>query len=169
MEVVMDKFIRISVIAMSIFAIAAVTSCKSKTETYTSDKGSVKVDSEGEKADITITTEKGETYSMSVNKGELPKNWPSDIPVIPEGKILFAQSDSKGDMQQLSIETKTSMTDCLEFYKNIFNTQGWNVGNSMNMHNMQILNAKKDNRELMLQITEDDDKTIVHFIVKAGS
>lgn len=165
----MGKLLKITIISIMISIIAALYACKSETETYTSDEGTVQIDRTGEKADITIKTKEGETYSMSVNKDELPKGWPSEIPVLPGGNIVFSQSDEKGNMQQLSIESKKSLADTLDFYKKTFDAAGWDIENTVSMPQMQILNAKKDDRELMLQIAEDGSKTLIHLLIKASS
>jgi len=165
----MAHFIKISIMPIILFLLTAPYACKSETETYTSKEGSVKIDRAGDKADITINTKDGEMYSMSVNKGDLPEEWPSEIPVIAGGSIVFSQTDAKGMTQQVSIETKQSAKDALEFYKKTFTSTGWNVENTMSMPQLQILNAKKDVSEIMLQIAEDEDKTHIHLILQKKS
>ena len=143
--------------------------CKSETKTYSSDEGTVTVDRAGEEADITIKTKEGETFSMTVKKGELPKGWPSEIPVLPGGNIVFSQSAEKGNMLQVGIETKKSVADSLEFYKRTLTSRGWNVENEMSMPKMQMLNVKKDDSVAMLQIVEDGSKTHIQIILSNES
>lgn len=140
--------------------------CKSRTETYESDKGTVNIDRKGDKADITIETKEGETFSMSVNKGELPEKWPSEIPVLPGGDIIFSQTEAQSNMQQISIETKKTIDEAMDFYKKSLESGGWSAENTMTMPQMKMVTAKKDGRDLMLQIARAEDKTHIQIIIK---
>ncbi len=157
---------RLLMLLLSLFIMAGLSACKSKTQTYESDGGKVEVNSEGEKADITIKNKDGETFKMTVNKGELPNGWPSEIPVISGGNIIFSQTESKSNMQQVSIETDSSMADALNYYTEKLNAGGWGIENTMNMPQMNMITAKKSDRELMLQIADAGGKTHVQIIIK---
>lgn len=161
----MKRTIRHLSILLAIALIISVYACKSKTETYVSDEGTVTVDSEGKKADITIKTKDGETYTMNVNKGTLPDGWPSDVPVISGGSILFSQSNASGKMQQISIETTQSIEDALDYYRKTLTSGQWNIQNTMSMQNMKMFNAAKDSKELMLQAVRDGSKTQIQIII----
>jgi hypothetical protein len=153
---------------VSLFIVLSVYACKSRTETHVTDKGTVKIDREGEKADITIQTKEGESVRMSINKGELPEGWPSEIEVLPGGTIIFSQTEAKSNMQQVSIETEKSVNDAMDFYKNILSSGNWGIENTMNVGSMNMLTAKKDDKELMLQVVEapEKSKTHVQIIIK---
>ena len=157
---------RMLLVVLSLFIASGFYACKSKTETHESDKGKVEIDREGEKADITIETKEGETFTMTVNKGELPEGWPTELPVLPGGNIVFSQTEAKSNMQQISIETEKPMADAMEFYKKKLNTGGWNIENTMTMPQMNMISAKKSNRELMLQTMDVDGKTQIQIILR---
>ncbi|KPK02560.1 MAG: hypothetical protein AMK71_01810 [Nitrospira bacterium SG8_35_4] len=155
-------------VMMSLFMVLSIHACKSKTETHVSDKGTVTIDREGEKADITIETKEGDSVKMSINQGNLPDGWPSEIKVLPGGTIIFSQTEAKSNMQQISIETEKSVNDAMDFYKDVLNSGQWSIENTMNIGSMNMLTAKKDDREIMLQVVEEpgESKTHVQIIIK---
>jgi len=142
--------------------------CSSKTETHVTDKGTATIHHEGEKADITVQTKEGESLRMSVNQGKLPDGWPSGIAVIPGGTIIFSQTEEKSKMQQVSIETEKPAGEAMEFYKDILRSEKWDIENTMNMGSMNMLSAKKDDREVMVQVVENpgESKTHVQIVIK---
>ena len=119
-----------------------------------------------EKADITIKTKEGETFSMTINKGELPEGWPSDVPVISGGNIVFSQTEAQSNMRQISIESEKPMVDAMAFYKEKLNSGGWNIENTMSLPQMNMITAKKNSKELMLQIAETEGKTHIQIIIR---
>jgi hypothetical protein len=165
----MKIYLKISMTAMmSLLMMLSIHAYKSKTETHVTDKGTVKIDREGEKADITIQTKEGESLKMSINKGNLPEGWPSEIKVLPGGNIIFSQTEAKSNMQQISIETDKSVNDAMDFYKNLLGSEKWGIENTMNIGSMNMLTAKKDDREIMLQVVEapGESKTHVQIMIK---
>lgn len=162
----MKSFAKLLFTSLIIMLVFNFHGCKSKTETYESDKGKVKIDREGEKADITIETKEGETFSMSINKGELPADWPAEIPVLPGGDIIFSQTEAQSNMKQISIETKKTVDEAMEFYKKSLDSGGWSIENTMKMPQMNMVTAKKDGRDLMLQVARAEDKTNIQIIIK---
>ena len=151
-----------------LFMMLSIHACKSKTETHVTDKGTVKIERDGEKADITIQTKEGESLRMSVNQGKLPEGWPSEIKVLPGGNIIFSQTEAKSNMQQISIETEKSVNDAMDYYKGVLGSGKWGIENTMNIGSMNMLTAKKDDREIMLQVVEapGGSKTHVQIIIK---
>ena len=162
------RLIQLMTAVMSLFIMLSIQACKSKTETHVTDKGTVKIDRAGEKADITIQTKEGDSLKMSINQGTLPEGWPSEIRVLPGGRIIFSQTEAKSNMQQISIETEKSVNDAMDFYKNILSSGKWGIENTMNIGSMNMLTAKKDDREIMLQVVEapGESKTHVQIIIK---
>lgn len=155
-------------VLVSFVMMLSIHACKSKTETHVTDKGTVQIEREGEKADITIQTKEGESLKMSVNQGKLPDGWPSEIKVLPGGTIIFSQTEAKSNMQQISIETEKSVNDAMDFYKEVLSAGDWGIENTMTMGSMTMLTAKKDDREIMLQVVEapGESKTNVQIIIK---
>ena len=103
---------------------------------------------------------------MTINKGELPEGWPSDIPVISGGNIVFSQTEAHTNMRQISIESKKPMADAMAFYKGKLNSGGWNIENTMSLPQMNMINATKKSKELMLQIAEREGKTHIQIIIR---
>ena len=69
-------------------------------------------------------------------------------------------------MQQISIETKKSVDETIDFYKKSLTSGGWSIENTMTMPQMNMVTAKKDGRDLMLQVAKAEDKTHVQIIIK---
>ena len=162
------RLIQLMTAVMSLFIMLSIQACNSKTETHVTENGTVKIDREGEKADITIQTKDGESLKMSINKGELPEGWPSEIKVLPGGNIIFSQTEAKSNMHQISIETEKSVDDAMDFYKDLLGSEKWGIENTMNIGSMNMLTAKKDDREILLQVVEapGESKTHVQIIIK---
>ncbi len=139
--------------------------CTSKTETFETDEKSVKVEKEGKQTHITIQTKEDTTHHMAINKNELPGGWPSEVPVLPGGDIVFSQSDAQGKMQQINVETQKSPGEALKFYEEIFSSKGWNIGSSMSMPRVEVLTAEKSGREAMVQVVQDKNKTVIQIII----
>ncbi len=58
------------------------------------------------------------------------------------------------------------MADALNYYTEKLNAGGWGIENTMNMPQMNMITAKKSDRELMLQIADAGGKTHVQIIIK---
>jgi hypothetical protein len=71
-------------------------------------------------------------------------------------------------MQQISIETEKSVNDAMDYYKGVLGSGKWGIENTMNIGSMNMLTAKKDDREIMLQVVEapGGSKTHVQIIIK---
>ena len=147
------------------FVLLGMHACTSKEKTVTEGDQKVTVRESGEKTDITVTTKDGETHRLSINEGEAPADWPADIPVLPGGRIVLSQTGEGGAMQQVSIESESAKKDeALTFYKDVLASGGWTVENSLSTPVLEILTARKDGKEAMLQIAEEDDGTHIQII-----
>jgi hypothetical protein len=58
------------------------------------------------------------------------------------------------------------MVDAMAFYKEKLNSGGWNIENTMSMPQMNMITAKKNSKELMLQIAETEGKTHIQIIIR---
>lgn len=140
--------------------------CTSQEETIIEGDQKVTVRESGEKTDITVTTKEGETHRMSINAGEVPADWPADIPVLPGGRIVLSQSEGEGAMQHVSIESESAKkNEALTFYRDALASGGWTVENSLSMPGIEVLTARKEGKEAMLQIAEQDDRTHIQIIL----
>lgn len=116
---------------------------------------------------ITFQTGKGESVTVSINSGELPEGWPPEIPVLPGGRLVFAQSGSKKNIRQINIEVKKPRVETFEFYMDKLNSSGWDIQSTMKLTGMYVAAAKKNNEKLILQVSDREPGiTHVQIIVK---
>ncbi len=154
----MKRLIKLLLVLLFVFSLSLFPGCKSGTDSHVADK---------EKGNITFQTGEGESFTVSINSGELPEGWPSGIPVLPGGKLVFSQVESKNNIRQISIKVKKPRVEALEFYMDKLNSSGWDIQSTMNITNMNVVTAKKDNKELILQVSDrDEDSTHIQIIVR---
>lgn len=160
----MNTSFRLGIALIMSLIVIGLSGCKSKTETYTSDKGTVTVEQKGDQSNITYTSKEGKTtQTMEVNQAKLPDDWPAELPVMEGGTIVFSQSMSEGEQkaQQIHIDTSASVADAKNFYENKLKSAGWNIEGTASMQQMTVMNAAKDNHVVMIQIMTDEGKTRV--------
>lgn len=115
----------------------------------------------GGKADVNIENDsvKIETDQGNWQAGEgssLPESWPDDV-YVPDGKIVIA-SDT-GFSKGVTIELDKGVTDLRDEYKEKITEEAWEITMELNVEGSVMLGAKKDNRNLSVSISNEDDKT----------
>lgn len=158
----MNTRLSLTIAVLLSLAVMLVYGCKSKTETYTTEQGTVTVDQKGEQANITYTSKEGETtQTIEVSQAKLPDDWPAELAVIKGGTIVFAQSISEGEKkaEQIHIETNASIPDAKNFYEGKLKDAGWNIEGTASMPQMTVMNATKGDHVVMIQLMTDEGKT----------
>jgi len=153
---------------ITIFIVLAfvLISCEPEREIIESEEGTIEIKEDTNKADITVSTEKGESLTMTVHKGRLPEDWPSDIPVIPGGEISFSQSSGSEGMQQVQLQTDRSVDEAFQYYREKLQSSGWSVGDTMSMHMMNMVTAEKAEKKVIVQVAQAEDRTFVQIAVE---
>ncbi len=157
----MKRLIKLSFVLLAVFSLSLfLPGCKSGPDKEKTDKT-------GEKGNITFETKEGESFTVSINSGELPEGWPPGIPVLPGGNLLFSQTGSKGNIRQINIEVKMPRSEALEFYMDKLNSSGWDIQSTMSITRMHVVTAKRNNKELILQVSDTDEGiSHIQIIVK---
>ncbi len=121
--------------------------------------GNVDIDDDG---NVEVETEDG---SLSVGTGELPDDWPEDIPVI-EGATLegaYSSSSNGESVHTASLTTDDSVADVLAFYKD--ELSGWTVDqestSEVNGSESGILTVSDGDRTAAITASETDGTTNV--------
>lgn len=87
----------------------------------------------GEKVDVnsadnslTITSDEG---TMSFGSTELPKNFPTDVPLYPQNTLTFAHvgAGEDADSASATFESDDSVDKVSEWYKSQIESNGWKI------------------------------------------
>jgi hypothetical protein len=130
-----------------------------------------KVDVNAEKNSMTINGEEGSTTVSGEGQAKLPDNFPSDIFVYSDAKIIVASAMKEGDSFSVTYATETSVDDAFSKYKDELTGNGWTKENEVDLGTQgKMLNFKKENRSVLVTIGIDNDgqnkgKTMVSVVV----
>ncbi len=116
------------------------------------------------KGDNSITV-KGDEGSFAAGENvSLPKDWPSDVPVISGAKIAYAGSSNPTTGQaglSVMFTTSKSVSEVSDYYNNELKDKGWVVENTGSFGGSSFVSAKKDSRTVGLTIIDSDGATSV--------
>lgn len=118
----------------------------------------VDVDADGS---MKIETDEG---TMDIGNSSLPADWPEDIGIYPGAKIAYSASvtttpDKPG--MAVVLQTSDSAADVNAYYKDQFESNGWEIVGSMNAGSSITMAAKKDGRVASVMIATADGQTTV--------
>ena len=101
--------------------------------------------------EINMTGKNGE--NISFNNGEIPKNFPSDVPIYPKTKILVSIDYSDKHVNTLSLETGDSITQIEKFYKKELASKGWKIQKVFTTDKSIMFTGIKRNRTIGVAVT----------------
>ncbi|GEM_PF-5201680 len=154
----MKRLTELSLVLVFTFGILMIAGCRPAKDTRVVEK---------EENRIVLRTGEGESVTVSMNSGELPEGWPPEIPVLPGGKLVFAQAGSKKNIRQINIEVKKPRVETFDFYMDRLDSAGWDVQTTMKLTGMYVATAKKGGEELILQVSDrEQGVTHVQIIVR---
>jgi hypothetical protein len=134
--------------------------------TYTVKDGSLTVEQKGKDAgSMTFTGKNGETVAITMNGGKVPDDYPKDVPLYEGTKVIMANSASEKHARHLILESKDPAEKIVEYYKKGLESNGWKVEGTMNMGEMNMFTASKDNRQLVVQISNSADKRTISQVL----
>lgn len=143
----------------------AVGGC-SRSKTYTSRDGSVTVKQEGKDASsMTFTGKNGEKVAINLNGGKIPDDYPKDVPLYEGTKVIMANSSSEKHTQHLMLESNDPADKITEYYKKGLDSNGWKIEGTMNMGELNMFTATKENRQLVVQISNSSGKRSISQIL----
>jgi len=116
---------------------------------------------------------------LKVNREEvppatLPKNFPTDIPVEKDAKVIqnYTATTNGGGLQSTrEFETKRTLVDSYKIYKTYFQQNGWQLSGGVDDTYVKVVSANKDN--LTATVTMDynlknNTKTIEITVTEAA-
>jgi len=146
-------------------AVVLMVAC-SRSRTYTSKDGSVTVEQKGKDASsMTFTGKNGETVAINMNGGKVPDDYPKDVPLYEGTKVIMSNSASEKHARHLMLESKDPADKIAEYYKKGLDSNGWKTEGTMNMGEMNMFTASKDNRQLVVQISNSADKRTISQVL----
>ncbi len=95
---------------------------------------------------VTDTEQKVKATKTEVDSTKVPENFPTDIPIEPGAKIVdnFNATAPDGRVQATrSFESAKSAQENFTFYKNLLTQKGYEIVNTANRDNLQVIFAKK--------------------------
>lgn len=110
----------------------------------------------GPKAQISTTgstvTVKEKGVSMTAGQDvELPDNFPSDIPLYPNSKVLqIMNSGATGGTSVNFIAQNSDVSAVIDFYKNKMAENGWTGKDVIIQQTGSMINFKKDSKEVQI-------------------
>ncbi|EKD49482.1 MAG: hypothetical protein ACD_63C00126G0001 [uncultured bacterium] len=131
-----------------------------------------KVDIEVESNTTTWETEEGKS---EFGTGEIPANFPSDLPLYPgaTASYTFVGSGNEEGSASATLETSDSMDKVSSWYKQNIESNGWSITRTdqWGADSDQFSNyvAEKGDKELSVGITSPEGKTMITITINKKS
>ncbi len=124
--------------------------------------GTVAIQDNGKKT--TIETDDGE---ITIGQGEIPKSFPPDVTVYKSAEVQ-ATTEAE-DSISITLKTPDSISKITSFYKNDLTKNGWGSITSNTLEGSSLITAKKDERELVITATVDEQDNKTEIVIVVGS
>jgi hypothetical protein len=140
---------------------SAGAACK-RSSTYSTKDGSMTVEQKGKDvSSMTFTGKDGQKVVMDVGGGKVPGDYPKDVPVYDDAKVILSQSTSEKNAQNLVLESNDAAEKIAGFYKKGLESNGWKIEGNMNMGEMSMFTAVKEKRQVVVQVLNAGDKRTI--------
>jgi len=109
---------------------------------------------------VTVKTDEGE-WSTG---GEMPKDWPADVPVYAGAKVLSSASSNPATGAAgvyVALRSSDAASRVADFYKQELAAKGWTIVGTATVNEGTYLTAKKDGRALSLAVGSDGEGTTI--------
>ena len=150
-------------LACVVLAILTFVGCN-RSKTYSTPNGSVTVQEHGKNgSNVTVTGKNGEQVTINSEGGKIPDDYPKDVPVASNVKVILASSVNNNDEKgtTLLLESNDSLDHLTDFYKKGLAEAAWKIDTTMTQPEMTIIAAEKDNRQLSLNIQKSEGKCTI--------
>jgi len=130
----------------------------SRSHTYSTSDGKVSYQEKGKDAGtVTVTGKDGKTATLNFNQNKIPDDYPKDVPVY-SAKVVMSQSASEKNARNLMLESADAADKIADYYKKELERNGWKTETTVATSGLQMLGANKDQRQVMIQITDSGGK-----------
>jgi uncharacterized protein (AIM24 family) len=104
---------------------------------------------------------------MAWGQVEVPEKIKKIAPIYKGAKVLQSMQLQEG--AQVILEVQASPKEVITFYKDTMQKKGWNVVMQMDMQNNSMLNLAKDNMNLLINASTDQEgKTTVQLLLQSN-
>jgi hypothetical protein len=114
---------------------------------------------------VTVTGKDGKTATLSFNQNKVPDDYPKDVPIYSPSRVVMSQSVSDKNARNLMLESTDASDKIVDFYKKGLDGNGWKTESTMTTAQLTILTSSKDQRQVVLQITDGGAKRSVMQVV----
>lgn len=124
----------------------------------------VQVDGSGKNGRVTIKSNDGQSTSSYGSNVNLPKNFPTDIPIYKPSTLISA-SATENTHFSAAAKTNSSVNEVLNYYRNQMVSEGWTSVNESSYSDGTLLSFKKANRSMTVSVSnqknEPSEKTLI--------
>ncbi len=136
--------------------------------TYQTKEGEVKIDQKAGQTTYEATTKDGK---LKVSAGQagvaLPDGFPKDVPIYKGATVSMAMSQGKQMVVHLTVSA--SPADGIKYYQDELKANGWAIESTMNMGEMSMVNAKKEQRKCAVVAHKQDKGSWIQLAVEPGA
>lgn len=102
--------------------------------------------------------------TKEIDPKELPEKFPKELP-LEAGATVIVNNNISSDVGHFSgtrrFESKKSLSENFDLYKNFFEKNGWEILNTVDTENLKIINAKKDGTTTRVDINRNTVTNII--------
>ncbi len=128
-----------------------------------SEKSSPQVKIDEDKGSVEYKDEDSEGRAEVGEDVELPDNYPNDVPVYKNAKILssITSKTDQVDTMTVTLQSDDSLNDVAQFYKDQLPKNGFSITNQREDKSIAVLSANKDDRTVSIVASRNNDKTSI--------
>lgn len=123
----------------------------------------VDINLDNNQGSFSIETEEGDFKVTTTTKGELPKDFPSDLEVYPgaEVKGTYSMEADDGTGSSVTLATQDSIQAVSAFYVSSLENNGWVISGKLESEEAFTAVATKDNRSAVVGVGKGKEGTII--------
>lgn len=126
--------------------------------------GKVNVEDGGKKV-----TYSGKEGDFSFNEGgNLPTNFPTDMPIYPNSKVAnsWEAKTESGRGVSAAWETSDAPSQVADFYKGALEKAGWKISSNLSQEDSVAFSFQKEGKNGLIGITKADNVTTISITVE---
>jgi hypothetical protein len=132
-------------------------------KTYAGPNGEkVTVNKDGGSVEINATGKNGEKVQFSANGLALPEDFPKDVPVYPDAKVLSSVKAKEGTM--ITLQTPVEAEKVEEFYAKELKDKGWTTETTVALPQGKTFVNKIGKRTLSVSVNKGDNTMIMMVV-----
>jgi hypothetical protein len=144
-------------------------SVEPKLETFTieTEEGAFQVEADEEGIRISGEEEGGGAVAGQFGEAvEIPDQFPTDVPLYPDAKVVAAMMTEGQGM--LTLRTGDDPDQVADFLRKQFEEEGWSFGSELDLMGQQMLAFEKGDRIGAVQISREESETTIVLTVGSG-